>query len=404
MVEPFYTYGINDNNITLVNYFTDSSDCAKAKIKESNIIFFTGGFPDKIMKRLKELDLISTVEQHQGIIMGWSAGAMIQCVDYYISPGEDYPEFSYEKGLNSVENFAVEVHYKNTEAQNKSIEKYMREKGKIVYTTEERSAIIVDGSQITLLGNAKVYGEEQTSNWKEIGVGNTATVYEWEKGKVLKLFNERYPKEDIEKEFNNAILLSNMDFSKPKAYEMISFEKRIGIVYDRAEGETLLDWVMKTGDVQGCAVHMAKLHKEILQNKIKEVPNYKGFLKDTIGNAPVSNFNETKEALQKLNELLDGDTLCHGDFHPGNILIKDGHTMVIDFMNVCHGNYLYDVARTVFLVEYTPVPDEVEDREMLVQLKKTLANFYLVEMNVTRQMIQDYLLVISVARTGECPE
>ena len=77
--------------------------------------------------------------------------------------------------------------------------------------------------------------------------------------------------------------------------------------------------------------------------------------------------------------------------------------MVIDFMNVCNGVYLYDVARTVFLVEYTPVPLEAEDREMLIQFKKTFADLYLLQMNVTREMIQDYLEVISVARVGECP-
>lgn len=77
--------------------------------------------------------------------------------------------------------------------------------------------------------------------------------------------------------------------------------------------------------------------------------------------------------------------------------------MVIDFMNVCHGDYLYDVARTVFLVQYTLVPANTEDRETLLRFKRTLAYLYLIEMNVTREMIQDYLSVIITARVGECP-
>jgi peptidase E len=154
---PFYTYGINDDNITLVNYFADNSDSAKAKINSSDIIFFTGGFPDKIINRLEELDLINTAQQFKGIKMGWSAGTVMQCYEYFLSPDEDYPEFVYLKGLKYIEDFAVEVHYKNTEVQNESIEKYMREKGKKVYTTEPHSAIIVDGSDVTLLGNAKIY-------------------------------------------------------------------------------------------------------------------------------------------------------------------------------------------------------------------------------------------------------
>lgn len=238
---------------------------------------------------------------------------------------------------------------------------------------------------------------------KIIGVGNTATVYKWEEGKVLKLFNQGYPKEAVEKEFHNAMAIKNMDFPKPKAYEIISSEERIGIVYDMVEGESLLDWVMKTGNVQECAVYMAKLHKAIIQNTISNVPSYKEFLKLHIPNTPPVNSKKQEKILQMIDKLPDGNALCHGDFNPANILISEGHTIVIDFMNVCHGDFLYDVARTVFLVEYTPVPMEVDDREMLLRLKKTLADLYLMQMNVTREMIRDYLSVIITVRKGECP-
>ncbi|MCB2299229.1 aminoglycoside phosphotransferase family protein [Clostridium tagluense] len=239
---------------------------------------------------------------------------------------------------------------------------------------------------------------------KIIGIGDTANVCEWEEGKVLKLFYQGYPKESVEREFQNAKAIRNMNFAKPKVYEIIFCEERMGIIYDRVEGESLLDWVMRTGDVKECAVYMAKLHKEILQNTINNVANYKEFLKCNILKSPSVNSKKQEEVLKMLDELLDGNTLCHGDFHPGNILISDGHTMVIDFMNLCHGDFLYDVARTVFLVEYTPVSIEVVDREMLLQFKKTLADLYLMQMNVTREMIQNYLSVIIAARVGECPK
>ncbi len=73
-------------------------------------------------------------------------------------------------------------------------------------------------------------------------------------------------------------------------------------------------------------------------------------------------------------------------------------------MNICHGHFLYDIARTVFLVEYTPVPVEVEEKEKLLKFRKTLADLYLIEMNVNRETIKDYLLVIIAARMGECPK
>ncbi len=236
-----------------------------------------------------------------------------------------------------------------------------------------------------------------------IGKGNTATVYEWEEGKVLKLFYQGYPKEAVEGEFDNARAVSDMAFSKPKVHGLVNCQDRMGIIYDRVRGESLLDWVLRTRDLQGCALHMAKLHKTILRNRISNVPNYKEFLKHNIKKAQSVDSKKQKEALQIVDKLPEGDTLCHGDFHPGNIFILDMNTMVIDFMNVCRGDYLYDVARTIFLVEYTLVPAEAEDREMLLKFKKALADLYLMQMNVTREMIQDYLSAIVIARAGECP-
>ena len=41
-----------------------------------------------------------------------------------------------------------------------------------------------------------------------IGTGNTAVVYQWEEGKVLKLFHQGYPKEAVDREFSNAVVVN----------------------------------------------------------------------------------------------------------------------------------------------------------------------------------------------------
>ncbi len=70
---------------------------------------------------------------------------------------------------------------------------------------------------------------------------------------------------------------------------------------------------------------------------------------------------------------------------------------------ICHGGSLYDIARTVFLIEYKPVPANTVDRDMILRSKKKLSDLYLLQMDVSREMIQNYLSVIIAVRKGECP-
>lgn len=77
---------------------------------------------------------------------------------------------------------------------------------------------------------------------------------------------------------------------------------------------------------------------------------------------------------------------------------------MIDLTNVCHGPYLYDIARTIFLVEYTPIPGAIAGKGKFHQFRKDLADRYLMQMDVTRDQIKDYLAAIMAARLGECPD
>ena len=237
---------------------------------------------------------------------------------------------------------------------------------------------------------------------EELGEGNTATVHEWGQGKVIKLFHYDYPRKSIEKEFQNARIVANMDFEKPQVHKIVVYDKRIGIIYDKIEGKSLENWILETGNVEGGAMYMANLHKKIISNRVTNIPSYKEFLRYYI--VRITDLEDREKILSILNELPDGDMLCHGDLHPGNIFISGEQTTVIDFMNICKGHFLYDVARTTFLIQYTPVPEEVEDKETLLKLKRLLADLYLVEMGVTREMIKNFLTVIMVARKGENPK
>lgn len=237
-----------------------------------------------------------------------------------------------------------------------------------------------------------------------IGSGRTAEVYSWEPGKVLKLFLAGYPKTAVEREFHLAQVLNPMNFPKPKAYEILSWQERLGIVYDHIQGEDLLGWVLRTMDVEACATLMADLHRLILQNSSEELPSYKDFLRWGVDKVTSFSPQERDHALQQLEMLPEGHHLCHGDFHPGNVLIHEEKSVVLDFMNVCRGPILYDIARTVYLVQYTAMPDSNSESAEIKQFRENLANLYIHNMGVLREQLAPYLTVIHWARRGEAPE
>lgn len=157
IVNPFLSYGIIEENIKWVNYFEDTQESVKEKIKNSNIIFFTGGLPDKMMKRLKEFDLIKDIENYSGIVMGCSAGAMIQIAEYHITPDEDYDAFSYNNGLDLIKDFDIEVHYKETDKEKESIKRVIKEKLKNIYAMKNNGGIIVNNNKVELLGEISMF-------------------------------------------------------------------------------------------------------------------------------------------------------------------------------------------------------------------------------------------------------
>ena len=157
IVNSFLAYGIKYENIRWINYFADDKETAKDKISNSEILFFLGGLPDKMIIRLEEFDLVKKIEKHKGIIIGYSAGAMIQIENYHITPDQDYTSFGYYKGMKMINAFDIEVHYDHTDLQLSSIGKVRNETCKPVYAIEDNGALIVEQNRVITVGNVHYY-------------------------------------------------------------------------------------------------------------------------------------------------------------------------------------------------------------------------------------------------------
>jgi peptidase E len=158
IVEPFIELGINEDNIIWLNYFEDADDEMKKAIESSKIIFLTGGFPERAVERLIEKELLNYINNNNKLVIGASAGALMQLNNYFTSPDEDYTEFMYYHGLGLInKDFYIEVHYENTDVQNDCIKRVLKERTDTVYAIKDNGGIIVDNGNFILLGDVVTF-------------------------------------------------------------------------------------------------------------------------------------------------------------------------------------------------------------------------------------------------------
>jgi aminoglycoside phosphotransferase (APT) family kinase protein len=141
----------------------------------------------------------------------------------------------------------------------------------------------------------------------------------------------------------------------PEVGELVEIEGGLGQVYERVEGPTLTESVLAAaaGDPGRVAqladvfaeVH-AKVHSCVPSGDLLAIPGQRQLFHRALGGLELLPDDLREAALKVLDNLPSGDRLCHGDFHPYNVLLSPRGPIVIDWNNAHIGNPIEDVART----------------------------------------------------------
>ncbi len=119
------------------------------KLLQSDMIFFTGGLPDVLMDKLRSAQIIDAIRSYDGIIVGYSAGALVLSEQCLIMKDEDYVESKIIDGLGVLK-FTTSVHY---EPREDSELLYFSRHTKI-YALPNKSALMVRGENLHFFGKA----------------------------------------------------------------------------------------------------------------------------------------------------------------------------------------------------------------------------------------------------------
>ncbi|MBW9172786.1 phosphotransferase [Clostridium estertheticum] len=234
---------------------------------------------------------------------------------------------------------------------------------------------------------------------KLIGEGRTSEVFEWGEDKILKLFRAGLPKAAIKNEYEVSINIYNQLNLTPKVYELIEIDNRSGIVYERINGITMMK-------VKKEAQRLAKLHKSIQKKVNFKLSTYKTRLKDNISNTELLTYDIKTRLCNYIYELKDDNILCHGDFHPDNILITKDGDIIIDWMTATQGNPLTDIARTSIMFKFGVVPNKTFPEKQIINLIRNkfyleYIKHYLKLTGVKIEQIEQWELPVAAARLTE---
>ena len=195
------------------------------------------------------------------------------------------------------------------------------------------------------------------SSLRKIAEGREAEIFAWEDGTVLRLLRNPDGRRQLEWEAA-AMRAAAAGVRVPTVHGLETVDGRPGLVMERIDGVDLLTivgkkpWtVWEAGRVSG-RLH-AQLHNVVAPDTI---PELRPILRQRIEQSPLVPPQIAKHALSVLDTLPDGDRICHGDFHPGNVIANGDQLVVIDWTNVRRGDPTADFARTDLMIRIGDVP------------------------------------------------
>jgi len=241
-----------------------------------------------------------------------------------------------------------------------------------------------------------------------IAKGRTAEVYALGEERVIKLFYEWHPPHWVQREIKIANLVSSLPLRTPRILERIEINERTGIIYERMNGSSLLKLAAtKPWMVIRFAKLLAEVHTEIHKNEVNDLPSQKTSLINVIQHLDCLTPEQIGIVLKLLDKLPEGNTLCHFDFHPDQVLMTDTGPVVIDWATAQQGHPLGDVARTCVILKFGQVPyGSWVMRTIINSWRKFFYQTYIMHYlrlhpGVSKERIDTWMIPVAASRLGE---
>lgn len=185
-----------------------------------------------------------------------------------------------------------------------------------------------------------------------IGTGTRSTVHALGHDRVVKVPLPGTPDAWIRREAEYSAIVRSLGLPVPHVHDVSDHDGRLVVVYERVHGPSM--WAHIAGDPSSAAsmgemlgqLHLAVLgrvgpmplprQRDRLTSKIRAAAGHLGF--------------EIETAMALVPDASEPLQLCHGDMHPGNVILSPDGPIVLDWFDASRGIPLADIARSSILM------------------------------------------------------
>ena len=185
-----------------------------------------------------------------------------------------------------------------------------------------------------------------------LAAGSTADVYALGTSQVLKLYHHGSRPDAAQREADNARAARDAGVPTPSVIDVVVRDGRAGLVFERVVLECVGADPLA---VEAQAIQLARLQAELHARSGAGLPPQRQQLEAGIARVTGLDASARAAITASLERLPHGSSLCHGDFHPGNVILTAGGPSIIDWFGATCGHPALDAARTGLLLQYAAV-------------------------------------------------
>lgn len=161
-VEPLKELGIDEKNIIVLNCYSQTKEELISILESVDVLLIPGGNPEMLFKKvLHDTEIIYSIKNFKGIIIGESAGTELQLRRYFITAKNNYyGYFAFYDGFGVIDDpFYMDVHSANEEEYLNKLKDISNQTLKPVYAIYDDGVILYnrENKEIELFGNVQTF-------------------------------------------------------------------------------------------------------------------------------------------------------------------------------------------------------------------------------------------------------